>query len=171
MAEELEVEIDEETGKRKKEPTDAEILQKVQETEELRLKTHEHIDRAYVGNIETLRHGHCRVSLVTTEWMTVDNEHMVMSGFINMAAEFSALAAINEPNAMMMHNDATYLSPVRMDEEIVFDAKVRHTDGRKREVDVIGHFKEIKVYESRMTITITEYHPLKIKLSDIAGVE
>ncbi len=169
MAEELE--IDEETGKRIKQPTDAEILKQVEATEELRLKTHEQIDKAYVGNIETLKRGHCRVSLVTTEWMTVDKEDMVHSGFINMSAEFAAIAAINEPNAMIMFNEASYLAPIRMDEEIVFDAKVRHTDGRKREVDVVGHFKDIKVYESRMTITITEYHPLKIKLNEVAGVK
>ena len=171
MAEEEEFEIDEETGKRVKQVSDAEILKQVEEKEEMRLKTHEQIDKAYVGNIETLSRGHCRVSLVTTEWMTVDNEHMVHSGFINMSAEFTALAAINEPNGMLMHNDATYLSPIRMDEELVFEAIVRHTDGRKREVDVTGHFNDIKVYESRMTITITEYHPLKIKLGDVAGVK
>ncbi|MDH5464410.1 MAG: hypothetical protein OEW60_02215 [Thiovulaceae bacterium] len=165
-----ELDIDEETGKRVKQPTDAEILKEVEAKEEMRLKTHELIDKAYVGNIETLSRGHCRVSLVTAEWMTVDSEHMVMSSFINMSAEFTALAAINEPNGMIMTVDAAYLAPIRMEEEIIFDATVRHTDGRKREVDVVGKFNDIKVYESRITITITEYHPLKIKLNDVAGV-
>lgn len=139
--------------------------------DEVLLRTHKAVDPIYVGHIESLNDGHCIVSYVTTEMMVADSERMVHSGFISMSAEYTALCAVNEPNGMMFHMDATYFAAARVGDEIMFEARVRHVEGRKREVDVVGKIDSIKIYACRATIVIPEYHPLKIKLHDVAGIK
>ena len=139
--------------------------------EEVLLRTHKQLDPIYVGHIESLSEGHCIVSFVTTEMMKADNEKMVHSGFLSMSAEYAALCAVNEPNVMMFHMDATYFACARVGDEVMFEARVRHVEGRKREIDVVGKIDSIKIYSCRATVVIPEYHPLKIQLHDVAGVK
>jgi len=128
------------------------------------LRTHELIQSRYSGDIEELKDGYAKVSLITNEDMNVDKYGLVHGGFIFCAADYAAMAAVNEPTVVLASSSSTFLSPVRVGDEVVFEAKVRHKDGRKREVNVVGHILEIKVYQAIFKTVVLDKHILKLDL-------
>ena len=73
-------------------------------------------------------------------------------------------ALIAEPNVVLAASNCDFLAPVRVGDEVIFEAKVRHKDGRKREVNVIGYVLEIKVFEAVFKTVILDKHVLKLDL-------
>jgi len=143
----------------------AEELNEEQTVEDTQvLHTHELINRVYSGDIVELKDGFAKVSLLTNEEMRVDSLGLVHGGFIFCAADFAAMAAVNDPNVVLSGATTSFLSPVRVDDEVIFTAKVRHKDGRKREVNVLGHVLDIKVFEATMKTVVLDKHVLKLDL-------
>ncbi len=144
--------------------------EKKEETEEIAtseatiLRTHELINTYYSGELKELQEGYAKVSLMTNEEMRVDTYGLVHGGFIFCAADFAAMAAVNDPNVVLSAATSTFLSPVRVYDEVVFTAKLRHKEGRKREVTVVGHVLDIKVFEASMKTVILDKHVLKLDL-------
>lgn len=128
------------------------------------LRTHELISTYYNGELTELREGFAKVTLMTHEEMRVDTYGLVHGGFIFCAADFAAMAAVNDPNVVLSAATSTFLSPVRVYDEVVFTAKLRHKEGRKREVIVVGHVLDIKVFEASMKTVILDKHVLKLDL-------
>lgn len=151
-------------------PTPEELAQLLADEEEI-LRTHDEVDPLLVGIIDSLGNGQCKTIFKTNAHMIADKEKLIHNGFIGAAGEYAAIAAINDPMGIVYSQQATYYAPVRVGDEIQFQATARHMDGRKREVDVVGNVGDIKVYEARFTVLVHEYHPLKIKLMDVAGLK
>ncbi len=128
------------------------------------LRTHELIDSQYSGSLEKLKDGTAKVSLMTNDGMRADDLGLVHGGFIFSAADFAAMAAVNDPNVVLSAATTSFLAPVRSGDEVVFTAKVRHKDGRKREVDVVGMVLDIKVFEGLFKTVVLEKHILKLNL-------
>jgi acyl-CoA thioesterase len=128
------------------------------------LRTHELINTYYSGELKELREGYAKVSLLTSEEMRVDSYGLVHGGFIFCAADFAAMAAVNNPNVVLSTASCTFLSPVRVYDEVIFTAKLRQKEGRKREVTVLGHVMDIKVFEASMKTVILDKHVLKLDL-------
>ncbi len=128
------------------------------------LRTHELIDSHYSGNLEELKDGSAKVSLMTNDQMRADALGLVHGGFIFSAADFAAMAAVNDPNVVLSAATTNFLAPVRSGDEVIFKAKVRHKDGRKREVDVVGMVLDIKVFEGLFKTVVLEKHVLKLDL-------
>jgi acyl-coenzyme A thioesterase PaaI-like protein len=142
-----------------------EVQQEEQAIEDTQvLRTHELINRTYSGELVELKDGFAKVSLLTNEEMRVDSLGLVHGGFIFSAADFAAMAAVNDPNVVLSGATTSFLSPVRVDDEVIFTAKVRHKDGRKREVNVTGNVLDIKVFEATMKTVVLDKHVLKLDL-------
>jgi len=133
-------------------------------TDTIPLRTHDLINHRYSGDLDELKEGYARVSLMTNDEMRVDSFGLVHGGFIFAAGDFAAMAAVNDPNVVLASCQSDFLSPVRVGDEVVFEAKVRHKDGRKREVKVIGSVLEIKVFEATMKTVVLDKHVLKLDL-------
>ena len=88
----------------------------------------------------------------------------IHSGFVFSAADYAAMVAVNERNVVLVGSDCQFLSPVKFHDEVNFIARVRHQEGRKRNVHVEGFVLEIKVFEGEFKTVITEKHILKLKL-------
>lgn len=129
------------------------------------LHTHERINQELCGEIEKLEQGFVKLKLVTVSEMIVDSTGLIHGGFIFSAADFAAMAAVNEKNVVLVASDCQFLSPVKLGDIVYFTAKVRHKEGRKRNVHVIGNVLDIKVFEGEFKTVITERHVLKLKLS------
>lgn len=129
------------------------------------LKTHENINRDLCGEIEKFENGYVELKLVTTHDMIADSKYLIHSGFLFSAADFAAMAAVNEKNVVLVASDCQFLSPVKFGDIINFVAKVRHKEGRKRNIHVTGHVLDIKVFEGEFKTVVTERHVLKLKLS------
>ncbi len=128
------------------------------------LRTHELIDSSYSGNLDDLKEGSAKVSLMTTPDMRADVMGLVHGGFIFSAADYAAMAAVNDPNVVLSAATTTFLSPVKVGDQVTFTAKVRHKDGRKRDVDVVGMVMDIKVFEGLFKTVVLDKHVLKLDL-------
>ena len=91
---------------------------------------------------------------------------MIHGGFIFSAADYAAMVAVNEKNVVLVGSECQFLSPVKFHDEVTFVARVRHKEGRKRNVHVVGNVLDIKVFEGEFKTVITERHVLKLKLLD-----
>jgi acyl-CoA thioesterase len=133
-------------------------------SESITLRTHDLINSRYSGELDELREGYAKVNLLTNDEMGVDSYGLVHGGFIFCAGDFAAMAAVNDPNVVLSAVNADFLSPVRVGDSVVFEANVRHKDGRKREVIVTGSVLDIKVFEATMRTVVLEKHVLKLNL-------
>ena len=130
------------------------------------LATHENINRDLSGELLKLERGYVKSRLTTISEMVVDDQGLIHGGFIFGAADFAAMAAVNEKNVVLVGSDCQFLSPVKFGDEVNFVARVRHKEGRKRNVYVEAHVLDIKVFEGEFKTVITDRHVLKLKLLD-----
>jgi acyl-coenzyme A thioesterase PaaI-like protein len=132
--------------------------------EEVYLDTHRMINRSLSGDLEKLEKGYAKVRLLTTEDMRADSVGLVHGGFIFSAADFAAMAAVNEPNVVLAGADCQFLAPVRVGDEVTFEARVRHSEARKRNVIVTAYSHDIKIFQAEFKTVVTEKHVLKLSL-------
>ena len=149
-----------------KQDEDLELDDYRDETEQVLIKTHEKVNSELNGEIVKLEQGYVELRLTTTSEMLADDVGLIHGGFIFSAADYAAMLAVNERNVVLVGSDCQFLSPVKFHDEVNFVARVRHKDGRKRNVRVEGHVLDIKVFEGEFKTVITERHVLKLKLLD-----
>jgi len=135
-----------------------------EEKEEVFVRTHEKINNELSGEVILLEHGYVETRLITIPEMVADDVGLIHGGFIFGAADYAAMLAVNEKNVVLVASNCQFLSPVKFHDEVNFIAKVRHKEGRKRNVNVIGTVLEIKVFEGEFKTVITDRHVLKLKL-------
>lgn len=128
----------------------------------MELKTHLKIDRSLCGEVVVLEAGYAKVELQTTERMRVDEEGLVHGGFCFGAADFAAMAAVNDPNVVLAKSTSKFIAPVRVGEIVVFEAEVVSQEGRKRQVKVTGNVEQTDVYEGTFDTVVLENHVLSI---------
>ncbi len=132
--------------------------------ENIELKTHRRIDQSLCGTLLELTDGYAKVELETTRQMAVDELGLVHGGFTFAAADFAAMAAVNDPNVVLVSSECRFLSPVKVGDRVIFEAKELYKESRKRKIHVIGYFEDIKVFEGDFMAVVLERHVLKLKL-------
>ena len=130
------------------------------------LKTHTKINKDINGEIMKLDIGYVEIRLTTTLEMVADDMELIHGGFIFSTADYAAMAAVNEKNVVLVASECQFLSPVKLHDEVNFVARVRHKEGRKRNVHVEGFVFDIKVFEGEFKTVVTEKHVLKLRLLD-----
>jgi len=133
-------------------------------TPQTALNTHERINTVYSGEIVKMEAGYAKVMLETIECMRADDLGLVHGGFIFSAADFAAMAAVNEPNVVLASCNCLFLAPVRVGDTVTFEATEHQKEGRKRNVTVRGFVHEIKVFEGEFKTVVTERHVLRLDL-------
>ena len=139
-------------------------LEDKEEEDKVYLRTHQKISSDQVGEIILMERGYIELKLTTTSEMVADEIGLIHGGFIFSAADYAAMAAVNEPNVVLVGSDCQFLSPVKFHDEVNFIAKVRHKEGRKRNVHVEAFVLDIKVFEGEFKTVVTDRHVLKLKL-------
>jgi len=128
------------------------------------LNTHKKIKKYLSGDIELLKENYAKVKLNCTSEMAVDEMGLIHGGFTFGAADFAAMAAVNEPYVVLIGANSKFLAPVKVGDTVIFEAHARFEDARKREVGVVGSINEIKVFEGTFDAVILPEHVLKLKL-------
>ncbi len=136
------------------------------EKDEVILKTHERINRELSGEIQKMEVGYVELELRTVPEMLADDQGLIHGGFIFSAADYAAMAAVNERNVVLVACDSQFLSPVKLGDIVSVVAKVRHKEGRKRNVHVTAHVLDIKVFDGEFKTVVTDRHVLKLHLLD-----
>ncbi|MCL4432445.1 MAG: PaaI family thioesterase [Epsilonproteobacteria bacterium] len=132
--------------------------------EQISLHTHMKINTNFSGEVVTINPGYAKVVLDTLEVMRADEIGMVHGGFIFGAADFAAMAAVNEPNVVLASCTCLFLSPVRVGDQVTFIAEEHQKEGKKRTVQVKGYVYDIKVFEGEFKTIITDRHVLRLDL-------
>ena len=135
-----------------------------EEKDEVFVRTHEKVNNELSGEVILLENGYVETRLVTVPEMVADDVGLIHGGFIFSAADYAAMLAVNERNVVLVASSCQFLSPVKFHDEVNFVAKVRHKEGRKRNINVIGSVLDIKVFEGEFKTVITDRHVLKLKL-------
>jgi len=134
--------------------------------DEVILTTHNTINQDLCGELLLIEQGYVEVRLTTTPEMVADKLGLVHGGFIFSAADYAAMAAVNEKNVVLVASECQFLSPVKLHDEVNVIARVRHKEGRKRNVNVIAYVHDIKVFEGEFKTVILDKHVLRLKLLD-----
>ncbi len=128
------------------------------------INTHEKINQNLCGEIIKMEEGYVELSLETNLDMLADDIGLIHGGFIFSSADYAAMLAVNERNVVLVASDCQFLSPVKLHDVVAVVARVRHKEGRKRNVNVKAFVLDIKVFEGEFKTVITEKHVLKLKL-------
>ncbi|CAI6163490.1 MAG: Transcription factor FapR [uncultured Sulfurimonas sp.] len=136
---------------------------------EVMLSTHERVNNDLCGEVLVLERGYVETRLRTIPEMLADDIGLIHGGFIFGAADYAAMLAVNEKNVVLVASTCQFFSPVKFHDEVKFVARVRHKEGRKRNVNVEGYVLDIKVFEGEFKTVVTEHHVLKLKLLDENG--
>ena len=136
------------------------------EEKQVFVKTHERINKDLNGEIIVMEEGYVELLLTTSAEMVADDIGLIHGGFIFSSADYAAMLAVNERNVVLVGSDCQFLSPVKFHDEVKVVAKVRHKEGRKRNIHVTAHVLDIKVFEGEFKTVITEKHILKLHLLD-----
>ena len=131
------------------------------------LKTHLKIKSTLVGTLTGLSKNGSKVLLQTTPEMSVDEFGLIHSGFLFGSAEYAAVAAVNEPNVVVIGCRSKFFAPAKVGDIVNFEAKGRFEDARKREIKVIGMINEIKVFEGLFQAVLLEHHILQTKIDEL----
>lgn len=153
------------------ESRDEELDVEFQEENHIYLNTHESINQDLCGQIQKLESGTVEIELVTTQDMVADDMGLVHGGFVFSAADYAAMAAVNEKNVVLVASECEFLSPVKLGDVVKIKAKVRHKEGRKRNVEVEAYVFDIKVFTGLFKTVITERHVLRLNLLETAQEE
>ncbi len=136
----------------------------IEDDESINLKTHTKIKKYLSGDIVSLKENYAQVKLRCTKEMAVDDMGLIHGGFTFCAADFAAMAAVNDPYVVLIGAVSKFLAPVKVGDTVIFEAHAKFEDARKREVDVIGSINDIKVFEGKFDAVILPEHVLKLKL-------
>ena len=75
------------------------------------------------GSIVDLKKGYAKVTLPCSKDMSVDNLGLIHGGFIFGAADFAAMAAVNEPTVVLIGSKTRFLAPAKIGDVVEFEAK------------------------------------------------
>lgn len=125
------------------------------------LNTHLGINRTLCGDVISLDDGTAVVRLDTTADMVADDRGLVHGGFIFGAADFAAMAAVNDPNVVLGSAEVKFLKPSKAGDSILLSARVAESAGKRRRVDVEGTDDAgAKIFSGTFTCFVLEKHVL-----------
>jgi acyl-coenzyme A thioesterase PaaI-like protein len=127
---------------------------------EIELRTHKKLLPKY-GRLVELKKDYAKVILDAIEEMAVDDYGLIHGGFTFGAADFCAMATVNEPYVVLVRSQSSFLAPVKVGDSVIFESEVLMKDKRKWEVKVTGTINEIKVFEGTFSCVILDKHVLK----------
>ncbi|MEA5114149.1 MAG: PaaI family thioesterase [Geobacteraceae bacterium] len=128
----------------------------------MELNTHLAINRSLCGQIISVDEGKAVVKLDTIPEMVADAHQLVHGGFIFGAADFAAMAAVNDPNVVLGSAEVRFLKPTKCGDAVTLEAKVAEIGGKKHRVEVEGVDEAgTKVFSGIFTCFVLEKHVLE----------
>lgn len=122
------------------------------------------LNNSLVGTICELSKNYAKSIMITSSEMISDNQGLIFDAFVFAAANYVAQAAINKSYSVLIGSKCFFYAPLKLGDVLILEAHALFDDSsKKREVKVIGHVKDIKIFESSMQIVSTDEHIFKLK--------
>jgi uncharacterized protein (TIGR00369 family) len=126
------------------------------------LNTHLAINQSLCGQILSIDEGMAIVKFNTKPEMVVDDHNLVHGGFIFGAADYAAMAAVNDPNVVLGSAEVRFLKPSRSGDSVLLKAKVTEANAKRRRVEVEGVDEAgAQIFSGIFTCFILDKHVLE----------
>ena len=111
------------------------------------LNSHKNIYANHSYQLLELSHGYAKTSINSQKSETVDQENIVYDGSIFSAANFCAMAAVNEEHTFLISANIDFLNQINTeDEEVIFEARAKSNLSGKKQIEVQGKVNDITVF-------------------------
>jgi len=124
----------------------------------MELNTHLKLNSELNGKVVELAEGYAKVEQVTSELMVADEQGLVHGGFTFCAADFAAMACVNDPYVVLSKGDTKFLAPIKLGDIVIYEAKILENEGRKSTIEVIATVEENAVFKGTfLTVTLDSH--------------
>ncbi|HEH4447688.1 TPA: hypothetical protein SG241_001654 [Campylobacter coli] len=122
------------------------------------------LNTSLAGTIIELDKNFAKSILITTSDMVVDEQGLVFDAFIFAAANYVAQASINKEFSVLIGSKCFFYAPLKLGDVLELEAHALFDEtSKKRDVKVVGHVKEIKMFEATIQVVSTDEHIFKLK--------
>jgi acyl-coenzyme A thioesterase PaaI-like protein len=112
------------------------------------LNTHKNIHTHHSYKLLELKEDYAKISINLKKSETVDHENIIYDGSIFSAANFCAIAAVNEKHTFLISANIDFLNQVNTDdEEVIFEAHASSNISGKKQIEVTGTVNGITVFQ------------------------
>jgi acyl-coenzyme A thioesterase PaaI-like protein len=116
------------------------------------LKTHKNIHTNHGYNILELSENYAKISIHTQKSETVGENNTVYDGTLFSAANFCAIAAVNQENLFLLGANVDFLNQVNgNDNDVIFEANAKSNASGKKNIDVKGTINDITIFQGVFT--------------------
>ncbi|EGU0933712.1 PaaI family thioesterase [Campylobacter coli] len=122
------------------------------------------LNTSLAGTIIELDKNFAKSILITTSDMVVDEQGLVFDAFIFAAANYVAQASINKEFSVVIGSKCFFYAPLKLGDILELEAHALFDEtSKKRDVKVVGHVKEIKMFEATIQVVSIDEHIFKLK--------
>ncbi|EAH9996579.1 hypothetical protein ACNGJH_01750 [Campylobacter coli] len=122
------------------------------------------LNTSLAGTIIELDKNFAKSILIITSDMVVDEQGLVFDAFIFAAANYVAQASINKEFSVVIGSKCFFYAPLKLGDVLELEAHALFDEtSKKRDVKVVGHVKEIKMFEATIQVVSTDEHIFKLK--------
>ncbi|EOD6175762.1 TPA: PaaI family thioesterase [Campylobacter coli] len=122
------------------------------------------LNTSLAGTIIKLDKNFAKSILITTSDMVVDEQGLVFDAFIFAAANYVAQASINKEFSVVIGSKCFFYAPLKLGDVLELEAHALFDEtSKKRDVKVVGHVKEIKMFEATIQVVSIDEHIFKLK--------
>ncbi|EAL8398052.1 hypothetical protein DYF98_06470 [Campylobacter coli] len=122
------------------------------------------LNTSLAGTIIELDKNFAKSILITTSDMVVDEQGLVFDAFIFAAANYVAQASINKEFSVVIGSKCFFYAPLKLGDVLELEAHALFDETfKKRDVKVVGHVKEIKMFEATIQVVSIDEHIFKLK--------
>ena len=126
----------------------------------MELNTHLKLNSELNGKVVELKEGYAKVEQETREFMVADEKGLVHGGFTFCAADFAAMACVNDPYVVLAKGDTKFLAPIKCGQTVIYEAKMLESEGRKSTIEVIATVDENVVFKGKFNTVTLDSHIL-----------
>ena len=120
-----------------------------------------------IGNIKVIIEidkNYAKSILITTSEMIADDQGLIFDAFIFTAANYVAQASINKEFSVIIGSKCFFYAPLKLGDVLELEAHALFDEtSKKRDVKVVGHVKEVKMFEGTIQVVSTDEHIFKLK--------
>jgi acyl-coenzyme A thioesterase PaaI-like protein len=126
----------------------------------MKLNTHLKLDTNINGTVLELEEGYSKIKLITKDFMCADSQGLIHGGFAFCAADFAAMAAVNDPYVVLVKSETKFLAPVKLGETIIFEANITSKDRNRSTIEVTALVNENEVFKGTFYTATLKKHIL-----------
>jgi acyl-coenzyme A thioesterase PaaI-like protein len=125
------------------------------------VKTHELANPNLLGTpIKIVTGKEANVELLAVIEMAVDARGLIHGGFTFGLADYAAMLAVNQPFVVLVGSKCKFLSPVRVGDNMIAQAKVTAINDRRWDVDVDVCVGDERVFTGIFNCYVLDNHVL-----------